>query len=196
MLMKERTFPIDQILSEIIQSSRLVSFTITELRKEYMSCMPGCSSHSPNEVRRYLYKQVGRLVRIGWLSKDGERMSRNIKYRIIELPAGTILKQTEPWIAQETQSEPSICSLNTDLNPSKAIEASSLHDIEAKLNKVSVDLIATVGEAETYRAILDEHPWLQEKLKDTYLITKNKSLNLMGQLRALEQTVKILGEQQ
>ena len=117
-------------------------------------------------------------------------MSRNIQYRVMELPNGITLKPTESLIAQEPHSEPSISTHSTNHNSSKAL------DIEAKLSKVRMDFIATLGEAETYKAILAEHPCLREKLEDTYHLSRNQSSNLMGQLRALEQTVKILEEQQ
>lgn len=194
--MKERVVRIDRIICKIIQSPLHTSFTITELRKEYIRCMPENSSISPTKIQRFVYKQVGRLVRLGWVSRSGKHMSRNIQYRVMELPNGITLKPTESLIAQDLHSEPSISTHSTNHNSSKALETISLHDIEAKLSKVRMDFIATLGEAETYKAILAEHPCLREKLEDTYHLSRNQSSNLMGQLRALEQTVKILEEQQ
>lgn len=193
--MKDRVVRIDRIICKIIQSPLHTSFTITELRKEYIRCMPEQSSISPTKIQRFIYKQLGRLVRLGWVSRSGAHMSRNIQYRVMELPKGIILKQTESLISQESQSELNICTHNAHHNSSRALHASSLHKIETTLSKVRMDFIATLGEAETYKVILAEHPYLRAKLENTYHLSRDKSSNLMGQLRALEQTVKILEEQ-
>jgi hypothetical protein len=85
--------------------------------------------------------------------------------------------------------------LTTVRNSSPAHAASYLLNIQAKLKSVRMDFISSLGEAETYKSLLTEHPFLREKLEATYHLTRDKSLNLMGQLRALEHTVKILEEQ-
>lgn len=193
--MTERIFALDSLLSEILQSPKLSSFTITELRIEYMQRIPDKFSPPPHKVQRYLYKQVGRLVRLGWVTKDGRPMSRDMQYRVLQLPKGITLDLTEPPYQQESQSEPSSDNLCTVRNPSPAHAASYLHDIQAKLKSVRMDFISSLGEAETYKSLLAEHPFLREKLEATYHLSRDKSLNLMGQLRALEHTVKILEEQ-
>jgi len=192
--MTERIFALDRLLSEILQSPKFSSFTITELRAEYMYRIPDVFSPSSNQIRRYLYKQVGRLVRLKWVAKDGKPMSRDLKYRVLELPKGITLNLTEPLYEQESRSEPGSDNLSTDRN-SPVPAASSLHDIEAKLTKARMDFISTLGEAETYKSILADHPCLREKLEPLYHRSRDQSLSLIGQLRALEHTVKILEEQ-
>jgi hypothetical protein len=192
--MTERIFALDSLLSEILHSPKLSNFTITELRIEYMQRIPDNFSPSPHKIQRYLYKQVGRLVRLGWVTKDGRPMSRDMQYRALHLPKGITLDLTEPPYQQESQSEPTSDKFCTNRD-SRPPAASYLHDIEAKLKSVRMDFISSLGEAETYKSLLAEHPFLREKLEATYHLSRDKSLNLMGQLRALEHTVKILEEQ-
>lgn len=120
-------------------------------------------------------------------------MSRDAQYRVRELPAGVSLSLIEPTIRPlSTSAETS--SVNTVSAPSP--KTGSYQDIEARLKQVRMDFIATLGEAETYKSILAEHPCLRAKLQDSYHRTRDQSLNLMGQLRALEQAVKVLEQQQ
>ena len=159
-----------------------------------MSRIPRESSPSATQVRRYLYKQVVRLIRLGWVERDGKPMSRNVQYRVLELPKGITLDLTEPPFEQESKSEPGSDKLCIDRN-SPAPSASSLQDIKAKLKSVRMDFISSLSEAETYKTLLAEHPFLREKLEATYHSSRDKSLNLMGQLRAFEHAVRVLEEQ-
>lgn len=193
--MKERVFALDRHLGEILESPRFSNFKITGLRSEYMSRIPRESSPSATQVRRYLYKQVVRLIRLGWVERDGKPMSRDVQYRVLQLPKGITLDLTEPPYQQESKSEPSSDKFCTVRNSSPAHTASYFHNIQAKLKSVRTDFISSLGEAETYKSLLAEHPFLREKLEATYHLSRDKSLNLMGQLRALEHTVKILEEQ-
>lgn len=190
--MKTRTFALDRFLAEIIQTPSFSSFTITRLREEYMSYVPGLPS-SQTAVRRYVYKQVGRLVRLGWVERDGEHMSRDAQYRVRELPAGVSLRLIEPTIRPlSTPIEKSRGDSGSFASP----KAGSFQNIEARLKQVRMDFIATLGEAETYKSILAEYPCLRDKLQDSYHRTRDQSSNLMGQLRALEHAVKVLEQQQ
>lgn len=190
--MKERVFALDRILSEIMRLPDFSSFTITQLRSEYMRLIPGRSSPSATQVRRYLYKQVGRLVRIGWVERHGVPMSRDVEYRVQELSKAITLRITEPAFGPELPPESDTETLTTARNSTPTLAVGSLHDIEAKLKSVRMDLLSTLGEAETYKSILADHPCLREQLEAIYHLSRDQSLNLMGQLRALENTVKIL----
>ncbi|MDO9478413.1 MAG: hypothetical protein Q7L07_17015 [Pseudohongiella sp.] len=193
--MKERIFALDRVLGEIVQLPRFSFFTITTLRSEYMRRITIDSSLSAPLVRRYLYKQVGRMVRIGWVVRRGAPMSRNVEYHVQEIPRAITLNLTEPAFRPKLPVESDTETLITDRNSNLTPTESSLHEIEAKLKSVRMDFISSLGEAETYKSLLAEHPFLREKLETTYHSSRDKSLNLMGQLRALEHTVRVLEEQ-
>lgn len=120
-------------------------------------------------------------------------MSRDAQYRVKELPAGVTLSLIEPPI-RPLSTPPETSRGDTVLAPSP--KTGRFQDIEAKLRRVRMDFIATLGEAEMYKSILAEHPCLRVKLQDSYHRTRDRSSNLMGQMRALEQAVKILEQQQ
>ena len=194
--MKQRKFALDRDLAEIIRKPEFSSFTITQLRREYECCLAGQLLASSTKVRRYVYKQVGRLVKLGWVTKEGKRMSRGLQYHVGQLPSGVSLHLTEPPLGREAVGPQAVKPTRGAVSPSAAPTEGSLRDIEAKLNRVRVDFIAALGEAETYKSILADHPSLREQLEGSYHQSRDQSSNLMGQLRALEQTVKILEEQQ
>ncbi|MDO8273399.1 MAG: hypothetical protein Q7U82_16005 [Gammaproteobacteria bacterium] len=122
-------------------------------------------------------------------------MSRNVEYHVQEMPTAITLSLTEPAFGQKLPAESDTESFITDRISNPTPAASSLHHIEAKLKSVRMDFISTLGEAETYKSILADHPCLRERLEDFYHRSRDQSLSLMGQLRALEHTVKILEEQ-
>ncbi|MDO8272042.1 MAG: hypothetical protein Q7U82_08990 [Gammaproteobacteria bacterium] len=123
-------------------------------------------------------------------------MSRNAQYRVQDLPQNFTLNLVEPVFGRLDVSLPTAKTPNGVAASSTSPTASSFHEIETNLNEIRMQFIATLGEAETYKSILAEHPCLREKLESTYHKSRDKSSNLMGQLRALEQTVKILAEHQ
>lgn len=132
------------------------------------------------------------MVKLGWAVKTGEPMRHNARYEMNELPQDIILKYIEPSLKVQATPQPlrddsNICESSTSM-----ISAGSLNEIEIKLNKIRMDFIATLGEAETYKTILAEHPSLREALESNYIQSRDQSSSLMGQLCALEETVKVL----
>ena len=193
--MKKRTFTIDRVLAEIIQRPEFSSFTITSLRREYERSVAGQSSLTSSKIRKYVYKQVGRMQKIDWVVRDGEPMSRDARYLVAELPSGIVLKLLDPTIGGRVTSVPDTDLGRTSKVPPTAPADLTLPDIEAKLNTAKMEFIATLGEAETYKNLLSEHPSLREKLESRYHQSKDESSNLMGQIRALENTIKLLEPQ-
>ncbi|MDO9475394.1 MAG: hypothetical protein Q7L07_01690 [Pseudohongiella sp.] len=122
-------------------------------------------------------------------------MSRDVQHLVRELPEGVTLRLTEPPFGQEIPFMPDMDADGKSRSTSTVPETNSLTDIEAKLKQVRMEFIATLGEAETYKALLTDHPGLRNQLEPLYHLSRDQSSNLMGQLRALEQTLKLLEEQ-
>lgn len=195
--MKKKTFALDRVLAEIVQRPKFSTFTISTLRIEYQRSVAADSPKTSSEIRRYVYKQVGRLQKLDWITKHGEPNSRNATYVRGESPSGTVLKLVEPIFSGKAVSKTGAESVNGSNELSLAVAPyQCLPDIEARLNKVRMEFIAKVGEAETFQSLLSEHPALRDKLEMSYLESRNESSSLMGQLRALERTIKVLEPQQ
>lgn len=193
---KKRVFSMDKVLAGIVQQPEFSSFTITTLRMEYERSVAGQSSLTSSKVRKYVYKQVCRMHKLGWVTKNGELRSRAAAYVRGEFPSGAVLKLIEPAFGGKAGSETDGESVNGNNKPSLPMDPDQcLPDIQARLNTARMDFISKVGEAETYKALISAHPALREKLEISYVVSRNESSSLMGQLRALEQTINVLGGQ-
>ena len=64
--------------------------------------------------------------------------------------------------------------------------------LEALLKEIRLDFLASMGEAERYKLLLDDMPHLRDKVEGEYLEARDRSSRLLGHLRAIEKTLKTL----
>lgn len=84
--MKSASFIFDRRLYELLQEEGHTRFTIGELRDAYAKRLEGITFRI-GDVRRYVYEQIRRMVRKGWLVHDEERRSRGQVYHLQPIPA-------------------------------------------------------------------------------------------------------------
>ena len=73
--MKSATFILDRRLYEMLQEDGRTHFTTGELRDAYAKRLAGMTFRI-GDVRRYVYEQIRRMLRIGLLAYDEERRTR------------------------------------------------------------------------------------------------------------------------
>jgi len=83
--MKPATFILDRCLYELLQEEGRSQFTTRELRDAYAQRLGGLTFRL-GDVRRYVYEQIRRMLRAGWLLPDEERRSRGQVYHLQPLP--------------------------------------------------------------------------------------------------------------
>lgn len=83
--MKSASFIFDRRLYELLQEQGRTTFTTRELRDAYAERLG--KGFSLNDVRRYVYEQIRRMLRLGWLVLDEERRTRGQVYHLKTLPA-------------------------------------------------------------------------------------------------------------
>jgi len=83
--MKSASFIFDRRLYELLQEPGRTSFTTRELRDAYAARLSGTQFRIA-DVRRYVYEQIRRLVRAGWVSPDGDRRVRGQVYHLQPIP--------------------------------------------------------------------------------------------------------------
>lgn len=71
--MKSASFIFDRRLYELLQEEGNIRFTTRELRDAYAKRLEGVTFRIA-DVRRYVYEQIRRLLRTGWLVLDEERL--------------------------------------------------------------------------------------------------------------------------
>ena len=84
--MKSASFIFDRRLYELLQEPGRTSFTTRELRDAYAARLSGTQFRIA-DVRRYVYEQIRRLVRAGWVSPDEDRRVRGQVYHLQPIPA-------------------------------------------------------------------------------------------------------------
>ena len=84
--MKSASFIFDRRLYELLQEPGRATFTTRELRDAYAARLKGTHFRIA-DVRRYVYEQIRRLVRAGWVVLDEDRRVRGQIYHLKPTPA-------------------------------------------------------------------------------------------------------------
>lgn len=191
--MKSASFIFDRRLYELLLKEGRTQFTTRDLRDAYAMRLEGMSFRL-GDVRLYVYEQIRRMLRAGWLVPDEQRRTRNQVYHLQPIPAHLQLELINNGFEHslKTASEP-------ERPPSapnqKAPLSSSPHakqHLENLLKEIRLDFLSAMGEAERYKQLLDEMPHLKFKVEGEYLEARDRSSRLLGHLRAVEKTLKTL----
>ena len=98
--MKSASFIFDRRLYELLQEEGRTKFTIRELRDAYAKNLVGMNFRVA-DVRRYVYEQIRRLLRMGWVVLDKDRRVRGQNGRnsgaLLEIVRRIILPQLLPF---------------------------------------------------------------------------------------------------
>jgi hypothetical protein len=192
--MKSASFIFDRRLYELLQEEGRTQFTTRDLRDAYAKRLEGMAFRLA-DVRRYVYDQIRRMLRVGWLVQDEERRVRGQVYHLQPFPKHLLLELVDGGLessiktACEPGQAPSVAEQEAMLpNPSSAAE----QHLETLLKEIRLDFLSAMGEAERYKQLLDEMPDLRDKVEGEYLEARDRSSRLLGHLRAVEKTLKTL----
>ncbi|SFP67857.1 hypothetical protein SAMN05216229_104282 [Geopseudomonas sagittaria] len=191
--MKSAPFIFDRRLYELLQEEGRTQFTTRDLRDAYAKRLKG-TTFRLGDVRRYVYEQIRRMLRAGWLVPDEEHRTRGQVYHLRPIPAHLQLELIDNGFENnlKTAREPereSVPKQNAmPLNPSSDVE----QHLETLLKEIRLDFLSAMGEAERYKQLLDDMPHLRDKVEGEYLEARDRSSRLLGHLRAVEKTLKTL----
>jgi len=192
--MKSASFIFDRRLYELLQEEGSIRFTTRELRDAYAKRLEGMTFRIA-DVRRYVYEQIRRLLRTGWLVLDEERRSRGQVYHLKPIPAHLQLELVDNGFENslKTVSEPERESVVSQVE-AVPLESSASADqhLEALHKEIRLDFLSSMGEAERFKLLLEDMPHLRDKVEDEYLEARDRSSRLLGHLRAIEKTLKTL----
>lgn len=190
--MEPQSFHLDRRLHELLMQESLSIFTVRQLRDAYYDGLsnPSCNR---SELRRYLYQQVLRLKKAGWVVIGKERVKRDQCFHVREKPERLQLKlidrpfESRPENSESTQR--SSVPLETPTACSKIAE-----QLSGRWKEMRLELLASIGEAEQFKMLLQEFPNLEARLNPSYLESRDRSSKLLGQIKALETTMQALTE--
>ena len=192
--MKSASFIFDRRLYELLQEQGRTTFTTRELRDAYAARLS--STHFRiADVRRYVYEQIRRLVRSGWVVLDEDRRARGQVYHLQPIPAHLQLELTDNGFENSLTAaevpEPDKAVRDLEALPLKSSANTDLQ-LEALHKEIRLDFLTSMGEAERFKLLLDEMPHLRSKVEGDYLEARDRSSRLLGHLRAIEKTLKTL----
>ncbi|MDX2367981.1 MAG: response regulator [Colwellia sp.] len=170
-------------LVEILERNSFDRFTISQLKDAYLIVSGDeCSV----ETRKFVYKQVLRLLNYKVLYKEGRKHSHDVTY------TKTDLFSDVAFIGRKSK-------VNLILKPKspkpKNISESALKpELENTLQQYKVDLMSAIGESEEYIRLLNSFPELKNVLSDNYHNARDKSSKLLGKIKAIN-TILSLSEQ-
>ena len=196
--MKSASYIFDRRLYELLQEEGRARFTTRELRDAYAKRLDGMTFRI-GDVRRYVYEQIRRMLRIGWVVHDEKRLARGQVYHLQPIPAHLQMELIDNGYENSLKaaSAPPMEPLVLD-NAAVPLNAPSGSDqrLESLHKEIRLDFLSSMGEAERYKLLLDDMPHLRDKVESEYLEARDRSSRLLGHLRAIEKTLKTLAATQ
>lgn len=189
--MKSDSFIFDSRLYHLLQQDRFAQFTTRELRDGYAECLVGISFNI-NEVRYYVYEQIRRMVRVGWVRYDSERRKRGQIYHLGPIPPSLNLELVEGTFMPNPPQLPEsqLFQFGNSSQTSSVIESEVVDRLESLQKEIRLDFLTSMGEAERYKQLLDDMPHLKARVEVEYFDARDRSSRLLGHLRAVEKTLE------
>ncbi|MCQ4277750.1 hypothetical protein NA643_01495 [Pseudomonas stutzeri] len=192
--MKSASFFFDRRLYGLLQEEGRTKFTTRELRDAYAKSLEG-KNFRVADVRRYVYEQIRRLLRTGWVVPDEDRRVRGQIYHLQPIPAHLQLELIDNGFENilKTIEVPEQEPAAKDLRASPLKSAANTDQrLEALHKEIRLEFLTSMGEAERFKLLLDEMPHLRDEVEGEYLEARDRSSRLLGHLRAIEKTLKTL----
>ncbi|MGY2257936.1 hypothetical protein [Pseudomonas sp. SDO55104_S430] len=194
--MKQDVFKFDRQLHDLLCQQFSVDFTTRQLRDAYAALLHP-SSYRLADVRIYVYEQIRRLVRVGWVEMNEQRQKRGQVFRLLQMPQQLQLVLVDSCFSKivEPADIPADEERESPLPLSTSMELTSPDDearLQAMLKEIRLDLLSSMGETERYKQLFEEIPHLKGRLETVYLEVRDRSSKLLGHLRAIENTLKAI----
>jgi len=187
--MKPDSFIFDRRLYDLFQQGQLRQFTTNDLRDAYATHLAGITFNS-SDLRRYVYEQIRRLLRAGWVIQDEKRQKRGQIFHWQSVPANLQVELIDN--GYESSAKP-LCrpfhQSPKSIDPGQS-SPDVIEHLDSLLKEIRLDFLSSMGEAERYKQLLDEMPSLKAQVEDEYLEARDRSSRLLGHLRAVEKTLK------
>jgi hypothetical protein len=187
--MKSDLFIVDRRLYDLFQQGEHPQFTIRALRDAYAKHLVGMT-FSSSDLRRYVYEQVRRMLRVGWVIQDKRRLKRGQVYHLQPIPENLRLKPIDN--GYESRAKPMSKQMQV---PTRSLDLERpgvdvTEHLKSILKEIRLDFLSSMGEAERYKQLLDEMPHLKDQMESEYFEARDRSSRLLGHLRAVEKTLK------
>ncbi len=169
-------------LQEIFLKLGNNQFSILELRDKFETVHGLGHYANSSELRKWIYRRVISLVKRGYLTKQNGKDNIPAAYHLSErfhIEFGTPEHDCSLKSCAELMVEPS--------------ETNSISSLRLKLNQYKVDMLSYAGECKEYQQLAAEYPHLKNLIEPMFCDARERSSELIGQLRAINNLMKHSG---
>ncbi|WP_065204325.1 response regulator [Shewanella woodyi] len=178
--MSKISIKINAQLNTILQDENFDNFHVTQLRDAYIAS--SLVTQDLVEARKYVYRQILRLLKKGLLLKKGTKNSKRVMYQKSELFFKTNFVVQSA--AEDKVNRPKAVTVDTN---------TAVQLLEKRLKESEVDLLTSIGESEEYMRLYQSFPEMKLHLESQYLQARENSSKLLGQIKAIK---SVLAHQQ
>ncbi|MCW8885940.1 MAG: hypothetical protein OQK12_11935 [Motiliproteus sp.] len=177
--MKRRKLKVIRELREILSDSAFNEFTMTSLQGGYESRFGLGECATSTELRRWLYRRILPLTKKGYLVKSDQADGKFSIYKVTDA-----FRKDYPF------HKPTRPSKRPKDSAEKLPQVSNL---KSKLSQYQVDMLACAGECKEYQQLATDYPHLKKQIEPMYRSARERSSELMGQVRAINNLLKQSG---
>jgi len=192
--MKQDLFEFDRQLHSLLCDHFSGEFTTHQLRDAYSALLPP-SSFRLADVRVYVYEQIRRLIRAGWVEMAVQRQKRGQVFRMLEMPQRLQLVLVDGNFSMTVDSVEAPADEGREIPCSVPSSKEGQDDqarLQVMLKETRLDLLSSLGETERYKQLFEEIPHLKGRFEGVYLEVRDRSSKLLGHVRAIENTLKAI----
>lgn len=192
--MKQDIFEFDRQLHSLLCEHFSKDFTTRQLRDAYAALLPP-SSFRLADVRVYVYEQIRRLIRVGWVEMADQRQKRDQVFRVLEMPLRLQLVLVDGNFSVTVDSLDAPADEERETTSSVPSSKEGQDDrtrLQVMLKETRLDLLSSLGETERYNQLFEEIPHLKGRFEGVYLEARDRSSKLLGHVRAIEHTLKTI----
>ncbi|EJL6523097.1 hypothetical protein ACPFUL_002055 [Vibrio cholerae] len=170
----KRSIKISAVMHKLLIEKRMDGFSVMEARDASLNIGDGM----PNldEARKKVYRQIWQYQQRGWLRTEGE--GRNRRYFQTKQ-----FRDLEVAPRRKTECEYSIEE-----------SGSNYSVLFRESNEYKNELEIVIGEIDEYQSLRHRFPELESRLSSLLQQAKERSANLLGKVKGLENVLKTLSD--
>lgn len=169
----------DKVISSIIALKNIDLFSALEVKVAYIAIKQD-EQLDPVFVRRFVYEELLKLVKKGWLSKTITKQKKLARYSKTDLFDHKYFKE--------------LANSSIGLDVYKNDGHNYSKELSTRLKKYNVELLEGLGELELYLTLWEQYPNMKNNLKAKYIATQERNHILKGKINAIGELLRNITE--
>jgi len=184
--MNQTKINLDSELITLLSSASFDKFTVLELRSAYLALSPKLELDK-TEARRFVYRHILRLEKKGLLKRtDSKKTDKTTYAKTATFDINKFSEINHP-LGENIVTQP-----DEPIIPSDVL----IQGLIDKLQGYKVELLINTGETDEYKSLCREYPQLKEQLQESYNLARENNRIIIGNVKALEKTIKLQKQSQ